>query len=329
MVTVAYGVGRRGLCFAMAWRQYLVFGVGVLLGVGAGAGMLVAAKNWQAAEAQRAARAEPVAAAPQASACQDPPLLAAAGAADGQFGAPPETVDKTRYDVTAYLAVGDDAAQQGRVRDAEVAFLTACRIAGYVAEDDPSVLGDAAYRLGRHYLAVAAADPTGIPREQQLGRAEALFRLGMQAHAMRLGQSHQKTRLAAAGMTLAQQAAALSGPMQAAAAAQLPASSPVAVALAAPPAPALPTATLGGPTLLDPSAPVRSRPRAPRPAAEPDAPGEDTVGSAPPVARAGARPGREPARPQREEAFVAEVPALESAQATPAPLPYGPEMESP
>jgi hypothetical protein len=273
------------------WRQLIVFGGGLLLGVAAGATLFLATKNWQSAQQARAAEAREQAAVAPASACTEAPLLTPAGAQDGQFGPPSDPTDKTRSDIAAYLSVGSHAASQGRAQDAEISLITACRIAGHLGGEHSPELADAMYQLGRLYLAVAAADPAGALREAVLGRAESLFAKSVEAFAAELGQPHEKTRLAAAALTLARQAQALAGPLQAqaeqaAAAASAPVAQAPASAASGPAAAA--TTAMGGPPARkarrlqpepeeaqpedEPAKPVlrRSRPAPPsEPAAEP------------------------------------------------------------
>lgn len=276
----------------------MVFGGGLLLGVAAGAVLFLATKNWQSAQQARTAEAQEQAAVAPASACADAPLLSAAGPQDGQFGPPSDAVDKTSSDIAAYVSVGSHAASQGRAQDAEISLITACRIAGHLGGERSPELADTMYQLGRLYLAVAAADPAGGMREALLGRAESLFAKSVDGFAAELGQPHEKTRLAAAALTLARQAQALAGPLQAQAAEQAAAAASAAVAQAPASAASGPggaqTASMGGPParkarraqpqaeqeeaqpVEEPAKPVMRRARPappPEPAAEPTAAG--------------------------------------------------------
>ena len=307
----------------MRWRQMMVFGGGLLLGVAAGAALFVAAQNWHqaqdestAAAQQRSADAAPV------QACTDAPLLAAAGAQDGQFGSPADPVDKTLSDIAAYASVGSDAAAQGRVRDAEVSLISACRIAGHLGGERSPELAEAMFQLGRHYMAVAAADPGDGLRPALLGRAESLLARSMEVFAARHGQPHEKTRLAASALTLARQAQALSASLQAAAAQEAVA---IAAAASAPASPAVArgparaasspdaasTTAMGGPPAANPR---RARPRPEPEAAEPAEERTDPVMRARPAPRVQAD-----AEPQAS-------PATGSAQME---TPSAPEFESP
>jgi hypothetical protein len=227
---------------AVAWRQALVFGEGLLLGGGLVAATILWGKDLPSAAPAAAAQQHLISAAGGATACQEAPLLASAGERDGQFGTQIDITDKTVTDVTAYLAVGGDTASQGRPRDAELALLTACRIAAGVAGPASVELAEASYQLARHYTAAAAAGAPDDQRAALLQRAEALFSHSRDLYAARFGQPHEKTRLAAAGLTLAKQAGALSAPMQVAAAQVAAAASAPASAASAPKASASATA---------------------------------------------------------------------------------------
>lgn len=205
---------------AVAWRQALVFGGGLLLGAGLVTAAIYWGKELPTAPPAVAAQQQLISAAGSVNVCQDEPLLASAGERDGQFGTRIDVTDKTVTDVTAYIGVGSDTAAQGRPRDAEVALLTACRIAAGVAGPASVELAEAAYQLARHYTAAAAAGAPPEQRSHLLQRAEALFSQSRDLYAARYGQPHEKTRLAAAGLTLTKQAGALSAPMQVAMAAQ-------------------------------------------------------------------------------------------------------------
>jgi hypothetical protein len=197
-------------------RQGALYGGAVLLGFALGTGALMALRTASPADGNAALQS---AITPVAS-CSFEPLLQPAARADAQFNAPAEVTDKTVLDVAAYVSVANDAATQGRIRDAEVAFITACRIAGHLLGAPSLELADTRYQLARHYTTVAAAGPAGdSQRSEVLRRAETLFNESMEGYTARLGPPHEKTRLAAAGLTLARQAASLAGQLQGAVAA--------------------------------------------------------------------------------------------------------------
>lgn len=277
---------------AVAWRQALVFGGGLLLGAGVVTAAIFWGKDLPTAPPAVAAQQQLISAAGSANACPEEPLLAAAGERDGQFGTRIDVTDKTVTDVIAYIGVGGETAAQGRPRDAEVALLTACRIATGVAGPASVELAEATYQLARHYTAAAAA---GAPPEQRgalLQRAEALFSQSRDLYAARYGQPHEKTRLAAAGLTLAKQAGALSAPMQVAITAQQAAA--VATAASAPASAAsAPRASASSSTVV---AQVKKRPK-PKPVEEESATARSEPDSPTPAREMGAGPPVSPPNP--------------------------------
>lgn len=213
----------------------VLFGGAVLLGFVVGTGALMALHAASPAQVASDSAGSQSAAITQVASCGFEPLLQPGPERDAQFSAPADVVDKMVSDVAAYISVANDAAMQGRVRDAEVALITACRIAGHLAGAQSTELADARYLLARHYTTVAAASPAvDTQRGEVLRRAETLFDESMQDYTARFGPPHEKTRLAAAGLTMARQAANLAGRLQmAAAAAPAPAASAALLAHAA------------------------------------------------------------------------------------------------
>lgn len=210
---------------AVTWRQGLLFGLGLLAGLFAGAIALMAWKNTpEEQQPQGLHKALPPAVA-QAPPCTFEPLLVAAGPQDGKFASTADLTDKTLTDVAAYASVGSDATTHGRVRDAEVAFITSCRIAGHLLGGAAPELAEAKYQLARHYAAVAGAMPApsmDTTRTDVLQRAQTLFSESADVFAAKYGQAHEKTRLAAASLTLVQQTVALAGQLQQVAVVQAP-----------------------------------------------------------------------------------------------------------
>jgi hypothetical protein len=95
----------------------------------------------------------------------------------------------------AFLAVGREAAQQGRVRDAEVAFIAACNVAERLGGSHSVRVAEAKAQLGEHYLALAVR-PTGDADSSLFQRAAALFSESADAYAVSLGKNASRTRLA-------------------------------------------------------------------------------------------------------------------------------------
>lgn len=241
---------------AITWRQGLLFGLGLLAGLFAGALALMAWKSMpEEPQPQGLQQALPPAVA-QAPPCTFEPLLVAAGPQDGKFSAAADLTDKTLTDVAAYASVGSDATTHGRVRDAEVAFITSCRIAGHLLGGAAPELAEAKYQLARHYAAVAGAMPASgmdVMRPDVLLRAQTLFSESTDVFAARYGQAHEKTRLAAAGLTLVKQTVALAGQLQQMAVVQAP---DIAAAASAP------AAQAGSPVVAAATPVPRPKPRA-------------------------------------------------------------------
>lgn len=303
---------------AITWRRGLLFGGAILLGFALGTGALMALQGTSPEQAANDSAAPQSAAGTTVASCGFEPLLQPAAERDAQFSAPAEVIDKTTSDIAAYVSVAADAATQGRVHDAEVAFITACRIAGHLAGARSLELADTQYQLARHYTTVAAAGPAGdSQRGEVLRRAQTLFDESMQGYTARFGAPHEKTRLAAAGLTLARQAASLAEQFQMAAAAAPGSAASASLLAVATPASAA-ASSVGGASAatatakVDTSvmgaapAPPKKKPRPkPQPEVEyraADAPERDTteVDAAPsrPAAASGdARSGTEPGAP--------------------------------
>lgn len=196
-----------------AWRKGLLFGGGVLLG---GVLMLAGFRAWfgtsqvagtlpEQQEAAVAATVEPmpapptatpVAAASPATGCEFDPLVPAASAADGKFTLDAALAAQPAPAPSAFVAVAQEAASQGRPRDAEVALIAACRSAGLASGVPSTPLADAKSHLGQHYAALAR---NGAPelRPDFARRAESLFSDSVRAYTAALGQNASKTRMAA------------------------------------------------------------------------------------------------------------------------------------
>jgi hypothetical protein len=242
------------------------------------------AKPAAATAAARPAAAQPaVAAGPlPRTTCPLRPVLGSAGGKDGQLLPPAELTGKNASDITALVQTGKEAAASGQRRDAEVAFLTACRIADAVNGPASVESADARYQLGRHYAAVveASAGAAPEPERQQLRQlAQAFYADSLQGYQAKLGEKHEKSVFAAEGLAALQQGAtqvsgAAAAPMPPAAApAPAPTRAPVQAAAPAAPAPA-------------PARPVPQAQRQPAPAPERAA----AAPAAPAAAPAAARP---------------------------------------
>jgi hypothetical protein len=199
---------------AISGRQWGLFAAGLLLG-GAGVALLLGGQD---AERKPAAATRPatavlgaVPAAPAASAaaattvtaehraaCEEEPLLRAAGRADGQLAVPEATAGKSIDVAEKSIVAGKEVAAAGRPRDAEVAFLVACRIAAETQR--PQTLADAKYNLARHYAQMADEPGLEAQRDKLRQRAGILYTAAHALFAEQLGASHEKTRFAANGL---------------------------------------------------------------------------------------------------------------------------------
>jgi len=162
----------------------------------------IAAAALDGASSKHASKADATAP-PARTECPLRPLLAAApGGKDGQVFPPAEVDGKTASDGDALLAAGKQAAAAGLVRDAEVDFLTSCRVADALKGAGSMASANARYELARHYVAVAD-DPrtSSIPdRAALFARAQAYYEDSLQRFRAEWGDDNEKTRFAAQGL---------------------------------------------------------------------------------------------------------------------------------
>ena len=151
-----------------------------------------------AAAAAAAAAAEPALAA-SAELCSFDRVVARGDSGDGQLRLETNLADKGASDVRELLVRGKEAAASGRPRDAETAFLMACRTAGKLSGSDAILLADAMYRLGSHYAAVESAAPAA-KRGEIRERARTLYATSLQAYRAKYGDGHERTRFAEKGL---------------------------------------------------------------------------------------------------------------------------------
>lgn len=137
---------------------------------------------------------QPVAAAPSTS-CAFPPLVARSNERDGQFALDAALAIHRSDDPAPFLSVADEAAREGRARDAEVALMAACRLAGQ-AGGASTPAADVQSRLAHHYANVAARQTDAATRTELLERAEALLGSSVQVYSAALGSQSSKTRMA-------------------------------------------------------------------------------------------------------------------------------------
>ena len=137
-------------------------------------------------------------------ACPMQPALAATGEKDGQFPLQVDVSGLTAADIGSFLVIGKQSAAAGRSRDAEVAFLMACRVADKIKGSTSVESADARYQLGAHYRALSLTGsplPPGLDRAELLQRAEGLYADSLPAYVARYGQSGEMARQAAEGVS--------------------------------------------------------------------------------------------------------------------------------
>lgn len=168
-------------------------------------------------EAVKAVARAPAPAATVTAHCDFAPMLSKSGRDDGQERLQARPSGGSAGEVGRLILSGKEAAAAGRVRDAEIAFLNACRSAERVEHAEGTPLADAMYQLGRHYGNVAQS--RGSRKPELVQRARLLYTASLQAYRDRYGEKHEKTRFAEQGL------AALPGgsaPVQAATRAKQP-----------------------------------------------------------------------------------------------------------
>jgi hypothetical protein len=204
---------------AISWRPWAIFAIGAAVGALFAGGLALSSRHddRQAArqeappEAQHDARPRTVDATPAAGLarpapstpvaavpCPSSPLAKSRSAEDGKFEVLDSISDKRAPDVAALIVIGKEAAAAGRARDAEVAFIMACRVATQL-EPGGVALADAKYELGWHYGNLARDGAAGPP-EQFAQRARAFYGEAWGVYTARLGRTSEKTRFAEEGL---------------------------------------------------------------------------------------------------------------------------------
>ena len=165
----------------------------------AGAGLVLLGN---VAAASQSAALSPV----QRAACPVQPAAAiAAGREDGQFALQADLSSMTAGNIASFIVLGKEAAAAGRPRDAEVAFLMACRVADRLKGGDSVESANAKYQLGWLYARLALEGSAGARRTELRTRAERLYADSLHTYQVRHGPAHEKTRFAAEGLAALQQ----------------------------------------------------------------------------------------------------------------------------
>lgn len=131
-----------------------------------------------------------------ASTCPAQPILQARGDGDGQFQLQAALSAKAPTDAAAFVSVAREAASQGRMRDAEVAWIAACHVAERSSGAQSAPVADMKSHMGQHYVTLAAQERTDAARDGLLQRASTLFSESAQAFASALGRNASRTRMA-------------------------------------------------------------------------------------------------------------------------------------
>lgn len=209
--------GRAGTLFVAGILVGALVGGGVALSLRGHAKTEVAAPavhQGGSARSAPSARSTPVAMKPEAAAqpqqttasanCDFSPVAAKGEQGDGQEKLATSSAGATEDEVASRLLRGKEAAASGHARDAEVAFLDACRKAETLRHPKGTPLADAMYQLGRHYGNLALA---GAPKKTELlRRSRLLYTASLQSYRARYGEEHEKTRFARQGLARLPQA---------------------------------------------------------------------------------------------------------------------------
>lgn len=130
-----------------------------------------------------------------AAACSFEPLVAPHGTGDGRFDADTALQGPSPPSAKAFTAVAEEAASQGRWRDAEVALIAACRVAGPQGGAPTVPLASAQSRLAQLYVDHARREPKA--RAEANARAQELLAASAATYETVLGKDASRTRMAA------------------------------------------------------------------------------------------------------------------------------------
>jgi hypothetical protein len=121
-----------------------------------------------------------------ADACGFAPALPARSPDDGLFSAASALAIPQPAGAPPFVDVGREAARQGRERDAESAFIVACRLQAR-AGDDPQRLAAVQAELAAHYIAAARGSAQGAGRDAVIARAKDLLEDAAQGYGASAG----------------------------------------------------------------------------------------------------------------------------------------------
>jgi len=164
---------------SITWRDASFIASGVVLGAAACAlvvtGLQSVRKPGQHEAAALASQRVATAVHPTA-ACPLQPAAPTTGRTDGRFQMPAELQNYGPSDVGAFMVIGKEAAAEGRLRDAEIAFLMACRVADRFKGAESTESANARAQLALHYETLVRLDgpPAAAARGELQRRAELL-----------------------------------------------------------------------------------------------------------------------------------------------------------
>ena len=202
-------------------RQLAIFASALMLGTAVAAGLWMLTNPSSSrlqGNAKTTVSAEPAVAMAREllSACPSQPAAPVATQKDGKFLTQGNLPGIEATDAARFIVVGKEAAAAGRPRDAEVAFLLACRVADKFRGAGSVESADAKYQLAWHYewLAREGGLAKGADRAELLKRANSLYSDSLKAYVAKFGQNHEKSRFAADGLAAVQQTLANGQPVK-------------------------------------------------------------------------------------------------------------------
>ncbi|MDB5890756.1 MAG: hypothetical protein JWP47_1587 [Polaromonas sp.] len=178
--------------------RFVVLAFGFLVAAGAvGTGWM----NFQS-ESRPSGRLASNHASPQAGVvpCPLQTALLARGDRDGRFPVQDDVSTLIAADIATFSVMGQEFAASGQPKDAEAAFLMACRVADQLKGADSTASADAKFQLGAHYLKLALANEAlaqAVNMPELRKRTEDLLADSQRVYAAAYGGSNEKTRMAA------------------------------------------------------------------------------------------------------------------------------------
>jgi hypothetical protein len=162
---------------SLTWRDASFIATGVLIGAAASAMVMTGLQSANKAHAAPPAVQRVAAPVRPSPACPLQPAAAKASGTDGRFQMPAELHKYGPGDVGAFMVIGKEAAAEGRLRDAEIAFLMACRVADRFKGAESVESTNARAQLSLHYETLAQLNgPSAATEREELRRRAQLLR---------------------------------------------------------------------------------------------------------------------------------------------------------